>query len=258
MKLACRAFGPEEGVPVIFLHGLLGSSRNWASLGRALGMSFPVYALDLRNHGESPEAETMTFEEMKGDVRAFLDEQRIAACHLVGHSLGGKVAMRLAMDNPARLHSLTVVDIAPRDYGLHFQNEYEAMLAIPLQTMTSRKAIDDALAASVPDWALRQFLLTNLRRLPDGRYCWTPIVYRLPHCLESIRRNSLHEHEVFQGRTLFLTGANSNFVTAQDHARIRRYFPCAEIIEIPDAGHNVHFDQSERFLQSLRAFLSLT
>ncbi len=255
MELNFRITGEAGRPALVILHGLLGSSRNWISVARRLGdEDFQVYSADLRNHGMSPHDDVMDFSALVADLAEFLDLHGLEQAHLLGHSLGGKVAMRFAMEHPARVLSLVVADIAPRDYGLHFKDDFEAMLALDLGSIENRKQADEALAEAVPDWAHRQFLLTNLQRDQEGRYYWAVNLRALADSLPEIRKNPLLPGQTFDGPVLFACGAKSDFVRPEDRAAIQTYFPRARVQSIHGAGHNLHVDNSEDFNDALRRF----
>src|SRR5262245_55480923 len=161
LELAHTAYG-ESGPPVLILHGLLGSARNWASFARQIGASHRVFALDLRNHGASPWADRMTYDEMAEDVRAFMARQRLPAAAVIGHSMGGKVAMRLALAHGAQVLRLVVVDVAPVAYERSFNAFVEAMRGLDLSRIARRPEADALLAEQIDDPAVRSFLLQNL------------------------------------------------------------------------------------------------
>lgn len=256
MELAFRELGGCGKPSMVILHGLVGSSRNWLTAGRDLAEDFHVYALDLRNHGDSPEADFLDFPEMAGDVFEFLDKMGIEQTHLLGHSIGGKVAMRMAMDQPERMTSLIVADIAPRDYGLHFKEDFEAMLALDMSSLKTRRDADEALSEAIPDWAHRQFLLTNLTRSKDGQFRWMLNIQALLDSLPTIRNNSLADSEIFYGKTLFLAGEQSNYIRTQDHDAIKRHFPNAQIVTVPGTGHNIHVDDRGAFVSAIQGFVT--
>jgi len=250
VKLQYRYFGGEGKPPLVLLHGLLGSSRNWVTTAKALVNDFEVFALDLRNHGDSPHVESMDFRALSADVQGFFVEQGLTDAHLLGHSLGGKVAMRVAVDCPERVASLVVVDIAPREYPPYHQRDFDAMNALPLVELASRKDAESRLAEMVPDWAQRMFLLTNLDRR-DGAFAWTINLKALTAERDAMRANSLEAGETFAGATTFILGGNSRFVLPEDWPVIMRYFPQARIDVIEEAGHNPHIEKKEAFLAAL-------
>lgn len=254
MQLNYRITGEADSPPVIILHGLLGSSRNWTTVARHLAQSHQVFTLDLRNHGKSPHAPEMDFPVLASDLLELMEAHDLAQAHLIGHSLGGKVAMRFAVNHPERVSSLVVVDIAPRQYGLHFQKDFAAMRALDLGSIKNRKQADDALAESVGDWGQRQFLLTNLQRDSEGTYYWAANIDVLAESLPTIREDPLSARERFDGPVLFLYGEKSNFVRPEDHTRIVEAFPQAHIQAVPDAGHNVHAENTSFFNQALDRF----
>jgi len=236
---------------MVILHGILGSSRNWASAGPALGEHFEVFAPDLPNHGESPGMDDMTFSSISARVVEWLDAEGLDRMILMGHSLGGKVAMRLAEMHPDRVSCLVVVDIAPRDYELHSQPAMEAMMAIDLENLVSRRDAEDALRETVPDTGLRKFLLTNLARDKEGHFSWRVNLSALLDSLPMLARNPLEGRRGFLGPTMLMKGEKSNFVRPKDEAGLRKWFPDSQILTIPDAGHNLHHDNLPAFVNAL-------
>src|ERR671913_131152 len=170
MKLYCRFEG--SGFPVIILHGLLGSSDNWRAISKRLSSSYKIYTVDLRNHGQSPHSEIMTYPAMAGDVRELLEHERLSDCHVVGHSLGGKVAMQFATSHPNLVSKLVIVDIAPKAYPPSQRAILAALQQLELQSFGSFGEIDAALAPAIPEVSMRQFLMKNIARLPSGGFQW--------------------------------------------------------------------------------------
>jgi len=170
MRLHCQSHG--HGFPLVILHGLLGSSDNWLPLARRFAARFQVFAVDLRNHGRSPHAAGMDYPSLAGDLVKFLDAHRLDRVHLLGHSLGGKVAMQLALSSPDCVARLIVVDIAPKTYPARHEHIVESLLALDLKRHHRRREIEDALAPGIPDRTVRQFLLKNLAHDGDGRFQW--------------------------------------------------------------------------------------
>jgi len=162
MELAFRVFGEVGATPVVIVHGLLGSSRNWQTAAKDLGERYRVYALDLRNHGDSPHASPHSYAAMCEDLVEWMESQSIAKAILIGHSMGGKLAMKFACERPERVAKLVVVDIAPKVYPNSHDDDLSAMLSIDTHSLANRSEADEALQTAVPDWGLRQFLLTSL------------------------------------------------------------------------------------------------
>lgn len=237
---------------LVILHGLLGSSRNWSTIGKALQDRFDVHAVDLRNHGSSPHAGTMRWAEMSADLQAYLDRQNIESMILMGHSLGGKVAMRYACENPAVVKKLIIVDIAAKLYPPYHDNEFRAMKRIPTAELTSRKEAEELLEPMVEDWAMRQFLLTNLVRAEasDG-FKWQVNLEALYASLPHIRQNSLLETDRYDQPVLLVRGANSDFIDDNDAEKMRCWFSHLREEIVPSAGHNVHVENREDFLKAL-------
>jgi esterase len=253
MKLFHRELGGEGKPPLIILHGLLGSSRNWQTAGRDLASRFHVFALDLRNHGESPHAPEQTFGLMAADVIEWMDDRKLGRASLLGHSLGGKVAMLLACRHEARVDFLCVVDMAPRAYEAK-SAEMEAMLRLDLKGITYRADADKLLARVIPNPVLRKFLLTNLVRSETGEFHWQPNLPAFIAALPVLRSSPLGPQDRFQGKTLFLAGGQSSFVGKEDEALIHRHFPRASIVRLPRCGHFPHVDDRPGFVASILSF----
>jgi esterase len=256
--LVHRDFGGTGKPPLVVLHGLLGSARNWQSAGRDLAADFHVCALDLRNHGESFHAEAMTYELMAADVVAWLDAHAIRQACLMGHSMGGKVAMRLACTRPGRVAKLVVVDIAPKAYPKSHGLEFDAMHALDLGALTSRAEADRQLATRVADWGLRQFLLSNLERREDGGagFHWSINLDGLTRALPVLEAEFLNAGDRFDGETLFVLGGKSRyFARGKDESRVAPHFPGARYAVIDESDHNPHFETRGRFVAVVREFL---
>lgn len=249
MQLFHRDLGGAGKPPLIILHGILGSSRNWQTAGRDLAANFHVSALDLRNHGASQHAEEMSYPAMVEDVLAWMDAQGIARATVLGHSMGGKVAMLLACRRPERVERLIVVDMAPKDYfwAAH-RAEFAAMHELDLASLQSRAEAELRFEARVDDWAMRKFLATNLERAPEGGgWKWAINLPVLTAALPALEKNPLAEAEAFLGPTLFVVGGKSRYVQETDWATIKRHFPQARIETIAESGHNPHMETREVF-----------
>jgi esterase len=246
-----RDFGGASGPPRVILHGMLGSSRNWLTAGKDLAAARKVYALDLRNHGLSPHSGEMTYDAMAADVEAWLDAQGIAAAELIGHSMGGKVAMLLACRRPERVSRLVVVDIAPKNYRWpEHREEFAAIRELDLSTLTSRAEAEARLEARVPGWAMRKFILTNLERI-EGGWRWQINVPVLTAALPELERNPLGAGDRFGGPALFIAGGKSKYVEPSDHPAIQRAFPAARITVLGNSGHNPHIEEREEFVRAV-------
>jgi len=250
-----RDLGGEGKPPLVVLHGLLGSSRNWAAAGKDLTANFHVFALDLRNHGESPHAEEHDYRLMAEDVLGWMNRMGIERCHLMGHSMGGKTAMRIACRHPERMKSLVVVDISPRAKEPKHRAEFAALNRLPLHDLSSRAEADQMLAREVSSWGMRQFLLTNLVRREDGSFAWQANLPVLTREIEGTGDASISEEDRFEGPALWIVGGKSDFVSADDRPLIERHFSAATIDTFPESGHNPHVEDRLRFSERVRRFL---
>lgn len=243
----------NPGAPaLVLLHGLLGSSRNWTTIGRALQDRFDVHILDLRNHGSSAHAESMRWAELVGDLEAYLENACLQEVVLMGHSLGGKIAMRFACAFPDKVRRLVIVDIAAKAYPPYHDKEFRAMKSIDVSELSSRREAEAALEPMVPDWAMRQFLLTNLvRDNTTDAFHWQANIEALHASLPHIRQNSLLETDRYMGPTLLIRGAKSDFIVDGDAEEMRHWFPHLQELVVPNAGHNVHVENRSGFLDAL-------
>jgi len=251
MRLAHTDFG-GSGTPILILHGLFGSSRNWASVGRYLAAYGRAVGLDLRNHGQSPRSPSHSLEDLVGDLEEWVDGNLREPPVLLGHSMGGLAAMGYALLRPGRVRALIVVDIAPRAYRGGYEAELRA-LRLDLSGFQSRVEIDRALAPLIPDLATRRFFQTSIERGPSG-FRWTvdgpaleasALLAGPPPALEGR----------FEGPALLIVGGASRFVTLEDRGRMRELLPALRIEEIPGADHWVHASSPEAFRKAVSAFL---
>jgi esterase len=243
---------------LVILHGMLGSSRNWQTVGRDLAAKFHVFALDLRNHGGSPHAEEMTYAAMMEDVMGWLDAHELKRVTLLGHSMGGKVAMLLASRHPERVERLIVVDIAPKDYfWVAHRAEFAAMNELDLAHLQSRAEAELRFEARVSDWAMRKFLATNLERAAEGNgWRWVVNLPALTAALPLLEKNPLEPGDRFMGPALFLTGGKSNYVQPADRSAVGQHFPAVQWAVLPESGHNPHIEARESFVASVLRFTS--
>lgn len=241
----------NPGAPVVvILHGLLGSSRNWSTIGKALQKKFDVHALDLRNHGHSPHTNTMRWSELVADVALYLEENSLTRAFLMGHSLGGKVAMKFACDHPEFVEKLVIIDIASKIYPPHYDNEFRAMKRIPSGSIENRREAEELLKPHIPDWGMRQFLMTNLVRGELGLR-WQINLEVLHASLQVLRQNPLDKKDRFPGPVMLIAGGRSKFIQDDDYESMRSWFPNLEHRTLTKAGHNVHVDDREGFLNIL-------
>jgi esterase len=276
MRLHFHVHG-QAGPPLLLLHGLFGSLVNWGAVSHALRDEFRVWALDLRNHGRSPHADEMDYALMAEDVAEFMRSEvfrdvppqpaaggqpaiqptasrRYGSALVIGHSMGGKVAMELALRYPSVVAALVIEDIAPRAYPPWHMEILEALLGLDVRAFERRHDFEVALEPAIPDLALRRFLLKNLAPSPQGGFHWSlnlPAIARnypkLSEALASGRR--------FEGPALFVRGGESDYVRPADETEIRRLFPRSEFATVAGARHWVHSDAPAAFIRTVREFL---
>ncbi len=252
MKLHYREIA-GIGNPILILHGLFGSSKNWITNGRELSNFGPVYLLDLRNHGDSPHSPSHKLHDMVDDLREFLDSHSISNPVLLGHSMGGLVSMLFALLHPSLVYKLIVVDIAPKSYELKYHEEFAA-LKMDVSQYQSREEIDKDMEKILPDGFIRKFLQMNLERLENGGYRWKLNVEGIENSQNAFEWN-LPDSARFLNESLFIFGENSEYVSHLDLELIRRLFPHSHVKFIPNAGHYLHYTHSSEFLRHVKEFL---
>ncbi len=266
MRLYYKKLG--SGKPMVILHGLYGSSDNWISIAKLFSEHFEVYLVDLRNHGKSPHDDKHNYELMRDDLIEFLDERGLGKVVLVGHSMGGKVAMCFAQHNPGRVEHLIVVDIAPKSYkelyrreSLNHSDILTAMKSIDLKEAASRRDIDRMLSEKVKPIRVRRFLMKNLERNDDGVYRWTlnldVLIRELDNIMDGVNRNCFDPAFPVTGiPVLFVRGGNSPYIQDEDMDFIDKIFPSAGLITIPDTGHWLHAEQPEALAKAVKEVVS--
>jgi len=243
-----------DGVPLLILHGLLGSARNWGAVVKTLGETRRVLALDLPNHGASPWTEIMDYPFMAREVAAVIEHLGGKAA-VMGHSMGGKAAMTLALTRPELVERLAVVDIAPVSYSHTFAPYIKAMRAVPLAEVASRGEVEAALAGAIPDKGVRAFLMQNLEGGAGG-YRWRPNLAVLgAHMDDILAFPRFPDGTFYGGPTLFVAGETSDYIRPAHEDVITQLFPRAETVEVPGAGHWVHADNPAGFLATVGSFL---
>jgi esterase len=249
-------YGVAGNPPLIFLHGLLGSSRNWRSVAKEMAADYHIYCIDLPEHGESAHFPKTSLLIMQSTMEEWIDEQGIDKYRLCGHSLGGKLAMSLACKWPQRVVSLTVADIAPRDYPPeHHLPTFDALLSLDLSRIKNRKHADELLAEHIPNWAFRQFLLTNLIGDGDG-WRWRANLDVLRAGIADLSRNPLASADRYPGPTLVVRGGKSGYVRSEHFPLFDHYFEDCSIVTLPEAGHDVHVEDRAGFVGNLNHFFS--
>ncbi|NJN27134.1 MAG: alpha/beta fold hydrolase [Cyclobacteriaceae bacterium] len=252
MKLYHKTYG--EGEPFIILHGLFGSSDNWMSVAKLLPKKYHIVLADLRNHGESPHSDQWNYKLMAQDVRDLANELGVEHFHLMGHSMGGKVAMTLAAEFPGILTKLIVADIAPKSYPVRHQKIIDALLSIDLKHLESRKEAEDKLAVYIHEAGVRQFLLKNLSRDSDESYSWKLNLEVINKLLENVGEATIPQ-ETIDTPTLFIRGSHSDYVTDDDVAEIRKYYANAKVETLGNAGHWLHAERPDAFVETVLDFL---
>lgn len=252
MKLYYREIA-GIGNPILVLHGLFGSSKNWITNGKELSSLGHVYLLDLRNHGDSPHSSSHKLIDMVDDLKEFLELHSISNPVLLGHSMGGLVSMLFALLYPQLVYKLIVVDIAPKSYKLNYKQEFAA-LKMDVSHYKSREEIDRDMEKILPDSFIRKFLQMNLERLESGGYRWKLNVQGLENSRSALEWN-VPENAQFSNEVLFVFGENSDYVSDLDTGLIYKFFPNSHIKFIPNAGHYLHYTHSSEFLSHVKEFL---
>lgn len=249
------ATGEASGTPILMVHGLLGQSRNFGTLARGFSAKRDVYSVDMRNHGDSPWDARMDYPAMADDLAAFIAEEIGTPPIVFGHSMGGKAAMRLALDTPERVKSLIVADIAPIAYTHSHLDQINALRSLDLDTITKRSEADAALKERVSDATMRAFLLQNLRISSEGISRKSNLDVLAAAMETLVGWEATPTEQPFAKPTLFIAGGASPYVPEKDEPTIRALFPSVEIVRIPEAGHWIHAEKPAEVHEITENFL---
>lgn len=251
-----------EGDPLILLHGLFGSLENLGGIARRLEDGWQIHALDQRNHGSSPHTDAMDYPAMAADVIAYMDAQGFEQAALLGHSMGGKVAMQVALSYPERVKAIIVADIAPVTYQAGHDAVLDGMKSLDLKAITTRQEADTQLAEFVDIPGVRQFLLKNLERIPAGQLTDPDQIFRwrlnlpvIEACYQKLAAAPEGEGP-YEGPVLFIKGADSAYIQQKHQDTIRQLFPAAEVEIIEGTGHWLHAEKADAFAMLCRNFLA--
>ncbi|MBI1192323.1 MAG: alpha/beta fold hydrolase [Bacteroidetes bacterium] len=253
MLLNYREIG--SGPALVILHGLFGSLDNWVTLGKQFAEAHTVYLVDQRNHGRSPHAAPMDYTTMAEDLRAFFEDHGIRKAAVLGHSMGGKTAMRFALDHPDLTEALIVADIAPKTYPPGHDAIFDGLKKVTPEQLADRTEAEEQLGRFIPDGDVRLFLLKNLTRNPEGGYRWKmnlPVIEQEYTDILGFEGADF----AYDGPALFVRGGRSNYVEDADWPAIAELFPQASLQTIPNAGHWLHADQPRAFYEVVQRFLN--
>lgn len=253
MKLHSQILG--KGKPFIILHGFFGMSDNWKTLGVHFSkLGYEVHLLDQRNHGRSFHSDEFSYELLAEDLKEYCAEQNLNEIVLLGHSMGGKVAMQFAVDHPEMVSKLIVADIAPKAYPPHHHYILKALSSLDFSKIQTRQEAEDQLSEYIQEEGIRLFLLKNLYRKNKNEF---GLRLNLPVLIQKIDvvGVALPENTVFEGNTLFLAGERSNYIQPMDEILIKKHFPNAIIKIISRAGHWLHVENPEEFYDNVMNFL---
>lgn len=243
-----------EGKPLIILHGLFGSLDNWLTLGKEFAEFREVYLVDQRNHGQSPHSDEFNYDVMADDLHNFITTHDLKDPVILGHSMGGKTAMKYALQHTADWDKLIVVDIAPKVYPIHHQEIIDALHSLDLGSYETRGEAEEALANSLDDEGQRLFLLKNLKRKPGGGYAWKMNLKAIEDNLKDIGQG-MEEQLATEKDVLFIRGERSGYIKDKDFILIAQHFPNASIETIKGAGHWVHAEKPKELFELVRDFI---
>ena len=251
MELYFNKLG-SKGPALIIMHGVFGSADNWITLGRRFAENFTVYLVDLRNHGKSPHHHEHNYEVMAEDVNQLIKKLNVSEAYLIGHSMGGKVAMKMAVENDNLIKKMVIVDIGPKHYPPHHQQVLEGFRSVNLAKVDKRQDAEKMMSEKISHPAIRLFLLKNLQRNDDGSFSWKLNLDVIEEQIEEIGKG-LEENEKSLLPVLFIRGANSDYISKEDEGLISNHFPNAKLTSIK-AGHWVHAEQPDALFEEVLNF----
>lgn len=243
-----------EGDPIIILHGLFGMLDNWLTVAKELSKDYMVILIDLRNHGKSLHSEEWSIALMAKDVIDFLHENWIYECIVIGHSMGGKVVMEMALQEADLVQKLIVVDIAPKAYPPGHALIFQALHAVPVKEVQSRNEVQEVLSKYIPEPGVHLFLMKNLSRDKNGGFKWKMNLASISENYETLIQPTRTDSQ-YDGPTLFLRGDHSNYILDEDYELINEIFPNSTLKTIKDAGHWIHADQKDVLIEEVRRFI---
>ncbi len=253
MKLFYRKYG--EGQPLIILHGLLGLSDNWVTIGKKIAENnFSVYIPDQRNHGRSPHSDEFNYKVLSEDLNDFIELHSIKNPVIIGHSMGGRVAMNLALHYPEKISKLIIVDIGIKEYAVNYTEIIDVLSEVEIRSTISRQEIEKQLSLKIPDQQIIQLILKNLKRGDDNQFEWKFNIIGIKENLNSIFE-SLYCKLSFTGQTLFICGELSDYIKDNDIPEIKELFPTANFKKISGASHWVHADNPKEFTEVVLKFI---
>lgn len=251
MELFYRTMG--EGEPLLMLHGLFGSADNLGGIARILSEEYRIISVDHRNHGRSPHSATMSYDDMAEDIYAVMDKENISSAHVFGHSMGGKVAMQMALEEPGRIRKLVVGDIAPVQYGRHHDAILAGMLRVADEAPAGRRGAEAILSEYEQEPAILSFLLTNWRRKEDRTWGWRLNVAAIEQEYMNIVVGN--RGGPYDGNVLFLRGGNSDYILPEHRETILKLFPNASVRTIEGTGHWLHAEKPDMVARAISKFL---
>jgi esterase len=243
------------GKPLLIIHGFLGMSDNWKSLGSQYAAEgFQVHILDLRNHGKSFHSDDFSYDVMSEDVLEYCQANNLEKVAIIGHSMGGKVAMLFATNYPNKVDKLIVADIGPKYYAPHHQDILAGLNAVDFSTKPSRTEVEETLYPFILDFGTRQFLMKNLYWKEPGQLDFRFNLKVFNEKIEVIG-TALPENALFENPTLFIRGSNSKYILDTDLPEIKKHFPNIELATIPNVGHWLHAENPKQFFEETARFL---
>ncbi|WP_434575936.1 alpha/beta fold hydrolase [Riemerella anatipestifer] len=253
--LHSKIYGGElSATPLLVFHGLFGMLDNWGGFGRDFGEVMPTHLIDLRNHGKSFHSENMSHDDLAEDILNYMSTHNLQKVNLLGHSLGGKAVMQFAIKYPEKVERLIVVDIAPKSYPPHHQGIIKALQTVDFDTVSTRQEVEEHLAQYIKEKPVIQFLAKNLYWTEAKKLNWRFNLVTLAEKYGDFVGNAV-KFGVFEGETLFIGGALSNYILPQDEFLIKQQFPKAKIIKISNAGHWVQAENPKDFAAVVKEFL---
>lgn len=239
---------------LIIVHGLFGQLDNWNTLGKKYAEHFTTHLVDLRNHGRSFHSDETSHEAMAMDFVHYMQHHNIQKANFIGHSLGGKVVMQLALNHPEKVDKLIIADMAPKTYPPHHQGIIKGLENVDFAQVQTRSDVEPFMQPYIPQPSVRQFLLKNVYRKEDETYAFRFNLEAISKDYDVLVSNTLPE-KTFENPTLFLAGQKSDYIEYGDETLIHKYFPNAEISTVSNAGHWLHAENPEEFLDKTLAFL---